>query len=887
MPAIYPVAATRISDQLLTTRLLSQFQFDQQELLRLQDQISTGLRITAPSDDAPAATRAVTLQRILEQKQQSQVSVNTTKSYVSATDTALSNVSDLLNEIRSQALAAVDSTTSDTQRQILSEEARRAIEQFTDVGNRKFRGRYLFSGSRIDQPPFQIRGKHVVYQGNEEDLRSLIDGNFILDANVNGNEVFGAISPEVRGTADLNPAVSLDSKLDDLRAGRGITRGSFLISDASTTKTVDITSAETVRDVIRLIEQNAPDGRQVIVRMSSNGLVVDIDDAGGGNLTIREVTGGTTAAELGILNTTGVGVAALVGEDLEPVTTKTTPLRDLLGSRATTVLESVGLNNDIFIEAADNGAEFNGVQAQYISSGTLAGDAAVATYDEATSTLTIDINPGSTTANTVVNAINATGDFTAQLDDKFDENNDGSATVDPTATASFAGGSGIVFDQESGLRIVNGGNTHVINLEEAETVEDLLNLLNGSPADVVASISADGSGIDVRSRLSGADFQIGENGGTTATELGIRTLTRDTLLADLNFGQGVDVTGGNDALLLDGNFVGSSGPHVDFLIDRKDGTRLEIDVSSAVTVGDAIDEINSVAGEEIARLTAFGNGIEIIDENTSGANPLTITRVDSFAAWDLGLLTANTDTATATAPTTATANIAFPGPNDVNTALTVTANQSGFVLSEVDIEIQDSLSGLGDTAQATFDSTNKVLTIAIDGTQTTANTVLAAINSEVTGSFTASLDLTNDATNDGTGVVAVTSARTSGGAAERILGTDVNPFETDGVFNSLVRLNDALSANDLPGIQRAVEMLDNDFSRVTFIRAELGARERALNTLSQRIEDEDVQLQATLSQEIDADLVESISELTARQANMEATLRLVGRTLQLSLLNFI
>ena len=72
------------------------------------------------------------------------------------------------------------------------------------------------------------------------------------------------------------------------------------------------------------------------------------------------------------------------------------------------------------------------------------------------------------------------------------------------------------------------------------TIEDLLNAINGSGADVLASINAAGTGIDVRSRLSGAEFSIGENGGTTATQLGIRTLTESTALAALNHGAGVD-----------------------------------------------------------------------------------------------------------------------------------------------------------------------------------------------------------------------------------------------------------------------------------------------------------------------------------------------------------
>ena len=51
MPAIFPVASSRVSEQLLRARLLAQFDFDRLQLVRLQDQLSTGIRLTVPGGD--------------------------------------------------------------------------------------------------------------------------------------------------------------------------------------------------------------------------------------------------------------------------------------------------------------------------------------------------------------------------------------------------------------------------------------------------------------------------------------------------------------------------------------------------------------------------------------------------------------------------------------------------------------------------------------------------------------------------------------------------------------------------------------------------------------------------------------------------------------------
>jgi flagellin-like hook-associated protein FlgL len=57
--------------------------------------------------------------------------------------------------------------------------------------------------------------------------------------------------------------------------------------------------------------------------------------------------------------------------------------------------------------------------------------------------------------------------------------------------------------------------------------------------------------------------------------------------------------------------------------------------------------------------------------------------------------------------------------------------------------------------------------------------------------------------------------------------------------------------------------------------------------LSVRLEDEKISLESTLSLEIDADFVDVVSQLTARQAAFEASLQLIGRTFQLTLLDYL
>ncbi len=96
MAGIYPIPVGRSSDALLTRRMMFQLQSEQKRLLHVEQQVVTGRRFQLPSEDAPAANRAVSLQRILEGKRQQQTNLSATQSYLDATDTALGGVADVI-----------------------------------------------------------------------------------------------------------------------------------------------------------------------------------------------------------------------------------------------------------------------------------------------------------------------------------------------------------------------------------------------------------------------------------------------------------------------------------------------------------------------------------------------------------------------------------------------------------------------------------------------------------------------------------------------------------------------------------------------------------------------------------------------------------------------
>lgn len=774
MASILPVPTTRVPNSLARDRLVSQLESDQIALARLQSQISTGRRVLRPSDDAPAALRGIALQQLLERKQQVQTNLSTSKSYLSATDAAISNISGLLASIRGTALGVIDSSNSNAQREAAADEVDRAMQQLMEAGNQKFRGRYLFSGSLTTVQPFQTSGTGVVYSGNETALPSYVDTDLLYDTNANGNSVLGSLSADVRGTADLNPVLMPDTLLSDLHGGNGVTKGSIAITDGIKTSIVDLSGAATVDDVVRLLEANPPPGRRVTASITDNALKIQLDAAGGGDLQILEVGGGTTATELGILREVGSGTGPFTGNDLSPRLTKTTRIADLLGTRASATVTTSGSDNDLVFTAKSNGAAMNHVTIEFVDNPLVtAGNETVSydTSDPGNPKIVFQIDEGATTANGVLAAFNGNSSLTAMFsaglvrNDTSGSESNGTGLITAASTATTSGGSGINFDATSGLRIQSGDQTYSISFASATTVEDLLNKINGAGAGLSAEINAAGTGIDIRSRLSGTDFSIGENGGSTATQLGLRTFTGNVELSKLNHGFGVHQFDGDD-----------------FTIRRKDGVEFGIDVAGARTIQDVIDRINNHADNQdpghrvTARLATIGNGIELVTTDASTAASLAVVKAPhSQAAIDLGLVSSG-------------------------------------------------------------------------------STIQEAI---------------------------------SAGGTETLTGRDVNPTEVAGAFTALIRLSAALRSGDTLQMSRSIEVLDAASEHLNNSRAEIGARQQGLDAISNRLDSEVINLKDALSDAIDVDLAQAISDLTAKQASYQATLQTTASISRLSLLDFL
>ncbi len=516
---VSPVNVARVSHNLRSFNLLNTLQANQTGMFRVQNQLSTGLRFLSPSEDPLRAATAGVLDRRMDLINSVNGHLQTANATLRDGEAAMQEGVDMLREAHNIALQAASDTLSEDERQSLATVIDAIIDSAISVGNREHLGRYLFSGHRAAVPPFELGADGVIFRGDAG--RSMVIGDTDLsehDFTISGMEFFGAVSTEIRGIRDLDPAVRNSTRIGDLRGttGDGVRLSRIAVTDGTTRTEIDLSGAATLGDVLDRLNAEMPDTLQATT--DGRGILVQ-PTAGAGpvSITIEDIGGGQAARDLGLLADSATLAAG--GADLDPVLTLQAALADLSGG--------FGVN--------------------------LAG----------------------------------------------------------------------------GLTIRSGNESAVIDFGAAQTVEDVINAINVALPGVWARIAEDGRTLEIMNRVSGADLYIEENGGSAATNLGVRSLRGDTLLGDLRDGRGVETVEGNDLRIV-----------------TADGSAVELDVDGLDTIQDVIDALNAAGGGAItASLATSGNGIVIVD-NTPGAGPVRIERVNHSPAIDgLGLNVAATGNA--------------------------------------------------------------------------------------------------------------------------------------------------------------------------------------------------------------------------------------------------
>jgi len=218
----------RVTAGMSQRHVLADLRRVQERLATAQSQVSSGKRIEKPSDDPLGAERAMRLNDQLETTGAYRTAVDESRSWLDATDSALSSLSEVVQHVRELTLQAANGSTSDAGRQSIKAQIDQLTEEAKNTLNSAYDGRYIFSGTATDTAPYSAATGDA-YQGDASPVVRQIGPGVSVQVNVTGDDVLSGLLPTLRsisahlaandtaslGTSDLK---AIDAGFDNLTA---------------------------------------------------------------------------------------------------------------------------------------------------------------------------------------------------------------------------------------------------------------------------------------------------------------------------------------------------------------------------------------------------------------------------------------------------------------------------------------------------------------------------------------------------------------------------------------------------------------------------------------------------------------------------------------------
>jgi flagellar hook-associated protein 3 FlgL len=568
---------TRITNNFLVNRTLSDLQLNLRNLSDIQNSISTGLKFNRPSDNPIDYVTAISLRQSLNRGRRHLRNIDRGTTNLNLAEGSLDSVTSILQRARELTVKSINGSMDQAEYEAIADEISQIAQQVLQIANTNYEGTYMFGGTETLRIPFENNGGVISYHGNADTRNIEIGSGIIVPTNITGLSAFMNTPNQVTSSfAVSDPTAAL---IGELPAGSPPpVNGDFTINGVTISVDLTTDSLETLRDSI-----NRADADVVASIDSSNHLVLDSRRS----IDLEMSSGTSNVLEsLGVFqHVSGADITGTLGAPITLATNITLAGIDLEGLRI-----------------SNNGTDYD-----------------------------IDLDdPAINTVGDVINAINASGAGVSAFI------NQAGTGIDISATSSSSElevknmhrlfgdpvGAGIATDTTlasqgigalTSIEVVHGADTTVVDLSSATTFGDVLALINGSQTGVLAQVNAAGTGFDlvVVDQTNTGMVQINEVGaGTSANDLGIDLTFDDNTADDL----GVTGTGVVDEI--EGKNIFKTLNEIDMLL-RSGTTEDIVNLGSRLTDLDMdmenILKARSEAGASLNRLEATTDRLTRLD----------------------------------------------------------------------------------------------------------------------------------------------------------------------------------------------------------------------------------------------------------------------------------
>jgi flagellar hook-associated protein 3 len=527
----------RITSNMISDLVMRNVSLSLDKYMRLQSMMSSGKRLTCPSDDPVGVTQDLGYRSQLSDMEQFQKNINFGSAWLSTSESSLTQIASLVAEAKDLATQLANDTYDETARQGAIQQVDSIIQQIVDLANVQHQGRYVFAGHQTLSPAFSLSGNGVVYNGDDGLIQIETEAGTKMEVNIPGSSFLTCSLGALGEGSDLNTGINTDTLLKDLFLGKfnWDSATSFKIKDENLGVDISVdlsslTENSTVSELMNAINQALIDAGDTHLRVSisqaNNSLTftatgdeanpflistnTSLSDLNSGN-GVDMIEGKFILEYGGNQLTVDLSGASTIGDAIDKINAQCS---------AVNLTASIDPSGQGLMLTDGNVTPLNFIVREYGDQYTTAYDLGILdAFDGNTlSGRVLDPQPKYSLSDTVGSLISDFG-LSGIMNTTKDTNDLNPSLLESTPLSLLKNGLGMDLGK---IKIMVGDETYAVDLTGAVTLQDILDLINNSGAGVTASINEGLTGISISSPNNNQSLLISDaDSKDSASALGI------------------------------------------------------------------------------------------------------------------------------------------------------------------------------------------------------------------------------------------------------------------------------------------------------------------------------------------------------------------------------
>jgi flagellar hook-associated protein 3 FlgL len=181
----------QITSQMQSNTILANLQNQLAQLDQTQNEMSTGLKITQPSDDPYGTALSMQLSGQISAFGSYTTNINDGAAWAETASGSLQSVQSMVERVRELVVEAANGTTNANDLSSASQEVTQLVDGIKQAANTEYNGQYIFSGTATGTPPYQL-GATDTFQGNTNAINRAIGPSTSLQINADLSQVLGS-----------------------------------------------------------------------------------------------------------------------------------------------------------------------------------------------------------------------------------------------------------------------------------------------------------------------------------------------------------------------------------------------------------------------------------------------------------------------------------------------------------------------------------------------------------------------------------------------------------------------------------------------------------------------------------------------------------------------